>query len=76
MATEDFAFIKEGVLRCVSKRREIQAAYIFGSVASGRTRPGSDVDVAVMLGQKSQCLGAIDYRLKLAAEISSGIPRD
>ena len=75
MSTGDFALIKEGVLRCVSKRREIQAAYIFGSVASGRIRPGSDVDVAVMLGQKSQRLGAIDYRLKLAAEISSTVGR-
>src|SRR5436853_6766481 len=75
MPTGDFALIKEGIVRCVSKRREIQTAYIFGSVASGRARPGSDVAVAVMLGQKSQRLGVIEYRSKLAAEISSAIRR-
>jgi predicted nucleotidyltransferase len=75
MSRRDLASIRDGVARCVSKRREIQAAYIFGSVASGRTRPDSDVDVAVLLNPKSLRLGSLDYRLELAAEISSALGR-
>jgi len=35
----------------VVRRRvpDIDAIYLFGSVARGRTRPGSDVDVALLL---------------------------
>ena len=36
----------EVVRRCVP---DIDAIYLFGSVARGRTRPGSDVDVALLL---------------------------
>ena len=32
MSAADFSAIKNGVVRAVSRRREIQAAYIFGSV--------------------------------------------
>jgi len=36
----------EVVRRCVP---DIDGIYLFGSVARGRTRPGSDVDVALLL---------------------------
>jgi uncharacterized protein len=75
MPVEDLQSIKDGVVRCAKRRREIQAVYIFGSVASGRTRPGSDVDIAVLLNPQSSRLGSLDYRLKLAAEMSSAIRR-
>jgi hypothetical protein len=75
MPSLDPSSIREGVVRCMSKKREIQAAYIFGSVASGRTRPGSDVDIAVLLNENSSRFRSPDYRLKLAAEISSAIGR-
>ena len=67
--------MKELLAKCLSKRREIQAAYIFGSVASGRTRPGSDMDIAVLLNGKSSRVKSLDYRLQLAAEMSSTIGR-
>ena len=63
--------MKELLAKCLSKRRDIQAAYIFGSVASGRTRPGSDIDIAVLLKGKSSRVKSLDYRLQLAAEMSS-----
>ena len=59
----------------MSKRREIQAAYIFGSVVSGRSRTNSDIDIAVLLNPKSLHLKSLDYRLKLASEMSSAIGR-
>jgi predicted nucleotidyltransferase len=75
MTAVDLASIKDGVAMCVSKKREIQAAYVFGSVASGRVRPGSDVDIAVLLNPKSARLGSLRYRLQLAAEIANAIGR-
>lgn len=33
----------------LATHQDIQLAYVFGSVASGRARPDSDVDVAVLL---------------------------
>ena len=42
----------QAVSRVVSRRPEIQAAYIFGSVAHGRTHPDSDIDIAVLLGRR------------------------
>ena len=71
----DISSIKDGVIRSVSKRREIQAAYIFGSVASGRARRGSDVDIAVLLHPKSPHLKSLNYRLRLGAEIATAIGR-
>jgi predicted nucleotidyltransferase len=39
----------EELVRFASSRLEIQAAYIFGSTASGRARPDSDIDVAFLI---------------------------
>jgi predicted nucleotidyltransferase len=36
------------VERSMCSRQEILAAYIFGSVATGRTRPDSDIDIGVL----------------------------
>ena len=57
------------VKRCASMRGEIAAAYIFGSVASGRTRKDSDVDIAVLLARPLRSRGALSYRLKLMADL-------
>ena len=73
MPAQSFSAIKDGVAKAVSKRREIQAAYIFGSVVSGRTRADSDVDVAILLNPKSSYLKMLDYRLRIASEIATAI---
>ena len=59
----------------MSKRREIQAAYIFGSVATGRTRPNSDVDVAVLTAPRPRPSDALKYRLTLMADLGSALGR-
>lgn len=71
----DFASIGQAVARCLSKRREIQAAYIFGSAATGRTRPDSDVDVAVLTARRAQGVDTVKYRLKLMADLGSALGR-
>jgi hypothetical protein len=75
MPAPNFSLIRDAIVECVAKRREIQAVYIFGSVVSGRTRRDSDIDVALLLNEKSPCLKMLDYRLRVAADISKAIGR-
>jgi predicted nucleotidyltransferase len=49
-------------------RRDVQLALLFGSLARGRGRPDSDVDVAV--------LGTAIDELQLAADLSKAARRD
>jgi len=41
--------ITSALREALSQRQEVVAAYLFGSYATGRERPDSDVDVAVLL---------------------------
>ena len=75
MGEADIATIRDGIVRCVSRRREIQAAYLFGSVVTGRTRKDSDVDVALLLSPKSVRLKDLGYRLKVSRELANAIGR-
>ena len=64
------------VARVCSRRREIQAAYIFGSVAQGRTRPDSDIDIAVLLTRPLTGDRALRYRLDLTVALGAALHRD
>ena len=75
MPAANFLLVKDDIVRCVAKRREIQAAYIFGSVVSGRARRDSDIDVALLLNENSPYLKTLDYRLRVATDISRAIGR-
>jgi predicted nucleotidyltransferase len=61
--------------RTIAKRREVQAAYLFGSAATGRTHPGSDVDVAVLLARRPPASGSLAYRLRLMTELGAALHR-
>lgn len=63
------------VARCASRRPEIQAAYIFGSVALGRARPDSDIDIAVLVGRRIPDARALSYRLRLTNELGAALHR-
>ena len=69
------ALVSRDVARCVSSRREIQAAYVFGSVATGRARRDSDVDVAVLLARPLKGDRALAYRLQLMSDLGSALGR-
>jgi predicted nucleotidyltransferase len=73
MASGDFSRVKRAVKRCMLNRMEIQAAYVFGSAASGRMRPDSDVDVAILLDERVRPAQFFDYRVKLMADIGSAL---
>jgi predicted nucleotidyltransferase len=63
------------VARSVARRPEIQAAYIFGSVAQSRARPDSDIDIAVLLAKVIPAGRALGYRLRLAADLGAALHR-
>jgi len=71
----DVLSISRAIARVVSRRREIQATYLFGSTATGRTRPDSDVDVAVLLAPPVAKKRSLDYRLKLMADLGAALHR-
>lgn len=53
----------EAIARALSPLDEVQAALLFGSRATGKARPDSDVDVAVLLSHESSNVGAELRRL-------------
>ncbi|RLT39931.1 MAG: nucleotidyltransferase domain-containing protein [Chloroflexi bacterium] len=44
-------FDEEGLVAFLRSQPDIVAAYLFGSQATGRVHPGSDVDIAVLLDE-------------------------
>lgn len=75
MVATHFSSIKRAVVQCVSGRREIQAAYVFGSVAAGRVRADSDVDIAVLVDRRVRPAHMLKYQLKLMADLGSALHR-
>jgi uncharacterized protein len=67
--------IKRAVARCAARRREIHAAYLFGSTARDRPRPDSDLDIAVLLARPLGPSRSLSYRLKLMTELGAGLHR-
>lgn len=51
----------------LSEFNEIQAAYLFGSAASGKLRSRSDIDVALLLQRDVEKARQLEIRLKLMA---------
>ena len=75
MARFDSSGIDRALARCVSKRREIAAVYVFGSIVTGRTRVDSDVDVAVLLARPLPASRTVPYRLRLMSDLGSALRR-
>ena len=71
----DLSSITRAVSRCVARRLEIQAAYLFGSVAHRRARADSDVDVAVLIDRRVPPGRILKYRLKLMADLGTALHR-
>lgn len=61
--------------RCAAVRPAIQAAYLFGSVATGRARADSDIDIAVLLAASVHPAQMFSYRLDLIADLGSALHR-
>lgn len=72
----DASSFERAVARCLSRHRDIQAAYIFGSAATGRVRRDSDVDVAVLLARPRRGGRSLSHRLRLMADLSAALRRN
>jgi len=59
----------------MARRREIEAAYVFGSVAAGRARADSDLDVAVLVDETVRPSRMLTYRLQLMADLGAALRR-
>lgn len=62
--------------RFLRTRPEVQAAYIFGSVAAGKARSDSDVDIAVLVSEKALGRDPLRYRIRLMADLMDLLQRD
>jgi len=59
--------------RYFANQADVVAGYVFGSIAQGRTRPSSDVDVAVLLSDGLDGGTRFARRLRLGAEVEDVI---
>src|SRR5207247_11095023 len=65
----------EAISRCFSSKKEVLAAYIFGSTVTGRTRKHSDIDIAVLLSDDVRPSLFLQYCLILMADLGSVLHR-
>jgi predicted nucleotidyltransferase len=70
MARVEFQTIAERVTSFLESRPEIDAGYLFGSLVSGRARPDSDIDIAVLVSAKLRPADVFDYRLERMADLT------
>ncbi len=59
----------------LSDAPEVTFAYLFGSVAKGRVRAASDVDVAVHLGGRASTAERVNFALDLEGALESAAGR-
>ncbi len=65
----------KGLARVFAARPEVVAAYVFGSVASGRARPDSDIDIGVLVDPKAVPRDRLKYRLRLIRDLGGALER-
>jgi len=56
--------------KAMKKFKEVRAVYLFGSTASGKTGPLSDIDIAVLANKDVDRIERSNLRLKLIAELT------
>lgn len=64
----------ETLVDCLAAQPDVLAAYLFGSYATGKARPGSDVDVAVLLSG-TDAMERFERRLRLMGEVEEALGR-
>lgn len=54
---------------CLSRDPRVLAVYAFGSVARGQSRPGSDLDLGVLVDAKLSLVEELRLRARVTAEL-------
>lgn len=75
MQVRSLSGVKKAVAGIVATRPGVLAAYVFGSIASGRARPTSDVDVGVLVSPAVMRRDPSKYRLNLMADLGAALRR-
>jgi hypothetical protein len=75
MTAPGLTAMTRAIRRSVARRRDVIAAYVFGSVAAGRARPDSDLDVAVLIDPRTRRGDALTRRLQLMADLGAAVGR-
>lgn len=73
MPAPSLSAVKPVVSRVLRARPEVRVGWIFGSTATGRTRPTSDLDVAVLLSPRALRGDLLRYRLGLLADLTAAL---
>jgi predicted nucleotidyltransferase len=76
MALRDLKSIRSALIPYLHSKPDIQACYLFGSVVSGRARPDSDVDIAVLVSETVMRRDPFKYRLRLMSDLMKLLNRD
>jgi len=76
MALQDLKSIEHAVANFLASRGEVQAGYIFGSLVTGRSRPDSDVDIAVLVSDHVIQDDPFRYRLELMTGLMAVLRRN
>jgi len=56
LSKDDIIKIANGFLELIQQKHDVRQAYLFGSWATGTTKDYSDVDLAVVLGARTNSL--------------------
>ena len=75
MPLRKFRSIERAVVSFLETRREVQAAYLFGSLVTGRSRPDSDVDIAVLVSEKVMRRDPFRYQQELMNNLTGVLKR-
>lgn len=67
--------IGRAVARVLRPKVDVEAAYVFGSAATGKTHRESDVDVGVLVSNRMPQARRLSYRLGLMADIGAALER-
>jgi len=76
MALRSIEEIEPALRSFLEEKPEILVAYLFGSVVSGRARPDSDVDIAVLVADDVMRGDSFQYRLQRMADLMNVLQRD
>jgi uncharacterized protein len=65
--------IEDRLVEALRPRAEVMEAYLFGSHATGRAQPHSDIDVAVYIDEARCSAGPYGYAAELTARLMSAL---
>ena len=72
----DYQPIKSAALKCLDNYPDVLAAYLFGSLATGRMHSQSDIDIAVLVSDDIVKGDPFRYRLRLMGDLMSDLGRN